>query len=100
MDRAKHYWPTMRLGIERHIAQYLSCAETKNSTQKAPIPEYPLAAGPFGVVGIGLLQLPRSIQGSTYVLLCVDHFSRFKVLAPLSNKSVTTLAYAIVCHFI
>ncbi len=33
------------------------------------------------LVGIDLLQLPRSTQGSAYILVCVDHFSRFVVLA-------------------
>ncbi len=61
--RAKCYWPTMRLDIEKHIAQCLSCAETKGTTQTAPILEYPLPAGPFEVVGIGFFQLPRNIQG-------------------------------------
>ncbi len=90
----------MRLDIEKHIAQCLSCAETKGTTQTAPILEYPLPAGPFDVVGICLLQLQRSIQCSMYVLVCVDHFSRFTVLAPLPNKSATTVAHATVYHLI
>ncbi len=98
MACAKYYWPTMHLDIEKHIAQCLSCAETKGTTTTAPILEYPLPAGPFEVVGIDLLQLPCSIQGSIYV--CVDHFSRFTTLAPLPNKSATTVAYAIVSHLI
>ncbi len=100
MARAKYYWRTMRLDIERHIAQCLSCAETKGTTHTAPIFEYPLSAGPFDVVGIDLLQLPRSIQGSTYVLVCVVHFNRFTVLAPLPNKSATTVAHTLVSHLI
>ncbi len=100
MARAKYYWPTMRLDIERHIARCLSCAETKGTIHTAPILEYPLPAGPFDVVGIDLLQLPHSIQGSIYVLVCIDHFSRFTVLAPLSDKSATTVAHALVSHLI
>ncbi len=81
----------MRLDIEKHIAQCLSRAETMGTTTTAPILEYPLP-------GIDLLQLPRSIQGSIYVLVCADHFSRFTVLAPLPNESATTVAHAIVSY--
>ncbi len=88
------------LDIERHIAQCLSCAETNGTTHTAPTLEHPLPTGPFDVVGIDLLQLPRSIQGSTYVLVCVDHLSRFTVLAPVPNKSATTVAHALVSHLI
>ncbi len=83
MARVKYYWPTMRLDIERHIVQCLAWAETKGTTQTAPILEYPLPAGLFNVVGIDLLQQLRYIQGSTYVFVCVDHFSHFTVLSPL-----------------
>ncbi len=96
--RAKYYWPTMRVDIEKHIAKCISCAQTKGTTKTAPILEYPLPDGPFDVIGIDLLQLPRSLQGSTYVLVCVDHFSRFVVLAPLHDKSATTVAHALVTH--
>ncbi len=100
MAFAKYYWSTKCLDIERHIAQCLSCAETKGTTQTAPILEYPLPAGPCDVVGIDLLQLPCSIQGSTCVLVCISHLSHFTVLAPLPNKSATVVAHAIVSHLI
>ncbi len=99
MARAKYYWPTMRLDIEEHIEQCLSFAETKGTTT-APILEYPFPAGPFDVVGIDLLQLPRSTQCSVYVFVCVDHLSRFTVLAPLPNKFAATVAHAIVSHLV
>ncbi len=70
MARAKYYWPTVSLDLEKHIAQCLSCAETKVTTQTAPILEYPLPPGPCDVVGIDLLQLPRSIQGC-YLFPCL-----------------------------
>ncbi len=76
------------------------CAETKGTTQTAPILQHPLPAVPFNVVDVDLLQLTRSIQVSIYILVYIDHFSRFTVLAPLYNKSATTVVHAIVSHFI
>ncbi len=55
MARAKYYWPTLSLDIEKHIAQCLSCAETKGARKTAPVLKYPLFAGPFNVIGIDLL---------------------------------------------
>ncbi len=89
--RGKYYWPTMRIDIQKHIAQRISCDQKKGSTQTAPCLDYPLPDGSFDVVGIDLLQLPRRSQDSVYILVCVDHFSRFVVLAPLPNKSAVTL---------
>ncbi len=97
--RAKYYWPTLTLDIEKHIAQCLSWAETKRTRQTAPILEYPLPARPLDIIGIDLLQLPRSHQGS-YALVCIDHFSRFTVLAPLHNKSATAVVHVLVSYLI
>ncbi len=44
------------------------------------------------------LVAPKAL--STYILVCVDHFSRFVVLAPLRNKSAVTVAHPIVSHLI
>ncbi len=98
--RNKYYWPTMPIDVEKHISQCLFCAQTKGATSTAPILEYPLPAGSFDVVGIDLLQLPRSTQGSVFIFVCADHFSRFVVLASLRNKSSVTVAHAIVSHLI
>ncbi len=94
MDRQRYYWPKMRIDIINHVAQCLSCAQTNGSTTTAPILEYAMPDGLFDTVAIDLLKLPRSHQSSTYVLVCLDHFSRFVVPAPLPNKSATSVAYA------
>ncbi len=98
--RHKFFWPRLRTDVERHVAKCLSCAQTKGNTHTAPILEYPLPDAPFDTVAIDLLQIPRSHQGSSYILVCVDHFSRFTILVPLPNKSAVTVAHAIVSHLI
>ena len=100
MARRKYYWPRMRSDVISHVSHCLSCAQTKGTTHTAPILGYPTPDGPFDTVAIDLLQLPRSSQGGTYVLVCVDHFSRFVILAPLLNKSAPMVAHALVTHLL
>lgn len=95
--RKSYYWPTMRIDIENHVARCVTCAQHKGAVKgPAPILEYPLPERPWDIVSIDLLQLPRSQNGSQYLLVCVDHFSRFVVLSPLEEKSAKCVAHALV----
>ncbi len=64
----------------------------------APILQYPLPEAPWDAVSIDLLQLPQSHHGSRYLLVCVDHLTKFVVLAPLKDKTATVVAHALVTH--
>ena len=97
--RQTYFWPTMRTDIEAHVSKCLQCAQHKGTVPRpAPILEYPPPARPWDVVSLDLLQLPTSRQGSKYLLVCVDHLSRYVVLAPLRDKSAKTVAHALVSH--
>lgn len=96
----KFCWPTPRLDAEKFVAQCLSCAQVKGNTQTASILEYPLPDVPFDTVGTDLLQLPCSHQSSSYVLVCIEHFTHSVILIPLPNKSSTVVAHAIVSQLI
>lgn len=100
----QYYWPNMRFDTERHISQCLS-SQNKGVTHKPdPVLEYLSPDGPWDTVAIDLLQLPRSQQGSSYVLVCDWSISRYVVLATLPNKSTEAVAHALVidviCSFI
>ncbi len=64
----------------------------------APILQYLLPEAPWDVFSIDLLQLPKSHHGSRCLLVCVDHITRFVVLAPFKDKTATVVAYALVTH--
>ncbi len=64
----------------------------------APILQYPLPEAPWYIVSIDLLQLPQSQRGLRYLLVCVDHLTRYVVLAPLKDKTATGVAHALVTH--
>ncbi len=95
--RKSYYWPTMRTDIENYVARCISCAKHKGAVKgPAPILEYPLPERPWDIVSIDLFQLPKSPDGSQYLLVCVDYFSRLVVLSPLKEKSAKYVAHALV----
>ncbi len=97
--RKKFFWPTMEVDINDHVSKCAQCAQHKGTVPKpAPILQYPPPAGPWDVVAIDLLQLPASNQGSWYLLVCVDHFSRFVILAQLQNKTAEGVAHALISN--
>ncbi len=96
-----HYWPTLRIDMESHVAECITCSQHKRVVKgPAPILQYPLPEAPWDVPSIGLLHLPQSHHGSQYLLVCVDHITRFVVLAPLKAKTSTVVAHAVVTHLI
>ena len=97
--RRAYYWPRMRVDVVDHVSRCVSCAKHKGVTSgPAPMLGYPPPAQPWDVVAMDLLQLPKSRQGSQYLLVCVDHFSRFVVLSPVKAKTAPAIAHALVTH--
>ncbi len=99
--RRVYFWPRVQADVEGHVGRCVSCTKHKgNPSGPAPMLEYPPPMQPWDVVSIDLLQLPKSHQGSQYLLVCVDHFSRYVVLAPLKSKTVSAIAHALVTRLI
>ena len=99
--RLYYYWPTMRKDILAHCDACVSCALHKGSTgDQAPILQYPVPVQPWHTVSLDLLKLPRTNSGCNYLLVVVDHFSRFVVLVPLQEKSATSVARAFISNVI
>ncbi len=99
--RAVYFWPTMRVDTDAYVDSCVKCAQHRGTEPRpAPILEYPPPDRPWVVISIYLLQLPASHQGSRYLLVCVDHFPRYVVLAPLQDKSAKSVAHALITHLI
>ncbi len=97
--RTKYYWPTMRIDIDAYVARCVKCAQHKGTVPKpAPVIEYHPPERPWDVVSVDLLQLPASHQGSKYLLVCVDHLSRYVVLSPLKDKTAGAVAHALITN--
>ncbi len=99
--REVYFWSTMRVDTDAHVDKCVKCAQLKGTVPRpAPILEYPPPDRPWDVVSIDLLQLSASHQGSRYLLVCVDHLSRYVVLAPVKDKSAKSVAHALITHLI
>ena len=97
--RRNYFWPSMRKDIDAYVSRCIKCAQYKGAVPKpAPILEYPPPEQPWDIVAIDLLQLPISRQGSKYLLVAVDHFSRYVVLAPPENKTADAIAHALIAN--
>ena len=84
------------------ITDYVrSCqkSEKRKATKyhtKSGITAYPQPKQPFEVWQIDLFDpLPPSCQGLTYVLTCIDMFSRYLVIISLANKDTISVASAL-----
>ncbi len=89
----------MHVDIDSHVSKCVKCAQNKGTVPRpAPILEYPPPNRPWDVISIDLLQLPASNQGSKCLLVCVDHLSRYDVLAPIKDKSANSVAHALITH--
>ncbi len=73
-----YYWPKMRLDIIQYIDNCTTCAENYGSVSRpVPIQSYPIPNDPWDTVAIDLLTLPLTTDGHRYLLVGIDHFSRF-----------------------
>ena len=98
---SRYWWPSLRQDIRQYVGKCFSCARHKShSSFPVPMGEYPVPERPWDTVAIDLLKLPRATSGVQYLFVCVDHFSRYTVLAPLQDKSAASVAHALVTHVI
>ena len=92
----KYWWHDLPATVDRLVSACPACNRvgarfTVRSPQLHPLPIEGLfyrwgvdLAGPFG----------KSKRGNQYVMVCVEHYSKFMVLVPLPDKTAATVAMA------
>lgn len=100
--RRTFYWPSMSLDVHTCARQCTSCARERVQLRKhtALMKLFP-ASKPLEFVGIDILgPLPRASNGSRYLLVITDRYSKITRTVPLRTITAYTVAKAFKSHWV
>ena len=97
----RFYWPNMRFDIEFHVTKLCQCLKQRRPhiPSKAPLMNIETTQ-PFELVSIDFLHLEHSVGGFEYILVIMDHFTRYAQAYATKNKAASTVADKLYGDFI
>ena len=84
LTRDRFYWPQMQSDISHYISNVCECVKQKRPAHQLRAPlQSNTSSAPFELISIDFLHLDKSSGGCEYILVIMDHFTRFAEAYPV-----------------
>lgn len=99
----KYFWSHMHTDIINYCQACHKCKTNKHDRvhYHHDLKSLPVPHRPFELVGVDIKgQLTSTLSGNKYIIIFIDHFSRFVIAVPLSDVTSNTILTALVDHLV